>query len=44
LSLRQNHAQRIAQRIHRNVQFGGQAAPRAADFLTPRFFWAPAEC
>jgi hypothetical protein len=26
------------------VQFGGQSATRAADFLTARFFWAPAEC
>ena len=44
LSSRKNHAQRIAQGIHGNVQFGGQAAPRAADFLAPDFFWAPAEC
>jgi hypothetical protein len=41
---RQNHPQRIAQGIDRHMQFGGQAAARSADFLTPCFFWAPAEC
>lgn len=41
---RENHPQRIAQCIDCHVQFGGQSAPRAADFLVPRFFWAPAEC
>ena len=41
---RKNDAQRIAQRIDGNVQFGCQSAARAADFLTARFFWAPAEC
>lgn len=44
LSCRQNDAQRIAQRIDGNVQFGGQPASRAADFLAAGFFWAPAEC
>jgi hypothetical protein len=26
------------------MQFGRQAAPRTADFLSTSFFWAPAEC
>lgn len=41
---RKDDAQRIAQCIDGNVQFGRQSAARAADFLTARFFWAPAEC
>lgn len=41
---RENHPQRIAQRIDHHVQLGRQSAARAADFLTPRFFWAPVEC
>lgn len=44
LSGRENHPKRIAQRIDGHMQFGGQSATRAADLLTPRFFWAPAEC
>jgi len=44
LSGRQNDAQRIAERIDGNMQFGGQPASRPADFLTAGFFWAPAEC
>ena len=39
-----NHPQRIAQGIHGDMQFGGQSAPRAADFLLTCFFWAPDEC
>src|SRR5574337_382977 len=41
---RENHAQRIAQRIDRDMQLGRQSAPRAADVLAAGFFWAPAEC
>ena len=44
LASRENHAQRIAQRIDGNMQFGRQSAPRATDTLPPFFFWAPAEC
>ena len=44
LSGRQNDPQRIAQGVDCNMQFGGQTAPRAPDFLTPGFFLAPAEC
>lgn len=44
LTCRENDAQRIAQGIHRDMQLGGQSAARAADFLLPGFFWAPAEC
>lgn len=43
LSGRENHPQRIAQRVDGYMQFG-QPAARTADLLTPRFFWAPAEC
>lgn len=41
---RQNDAQRVAQRIDRDMQLGRQPAARAADFLAAGFFWAPAEC
>ena len=41
---REDDAQGIAQCVDGNVQFGRQSAARAADFLTTRFFWAPAEC
>jgi hypothetical protein len=44
LSCREDDAQWIAQGIHGDMQLGGQSAARAADFLLPRFFWAPAEC
>lgn len=44
LSARENDPQRIAQGIDGHMQLGGQSAPRAADFLNARFFWAPAEC
>ena len=44
LPSREDDAQWIPQGIDGNVQFGGQSAARATDFLTPRFFWAPAEC
>lgn len=44
LSSREDHPQWIAQRIDGHVQFGRQSTARAADLLTPRFFWAPAEC
>ena len=39
-----NHPQWIAQGLHGDMQFGGQSAPRAADFLLTCFFWAPDEC
>ena len=39
-----NYSQRIAQGIYGDMQFGGQSAPRAADFLLTCFFWAPDEC
>ena len=39
LSGRKNDAQRIPQGIDSDVQFGGQSAARAADFLTARFFF-----
>lgn len=41
---RENDPQWIAQGIDGHVQFGGQSAPRAADFLLAGFFGAPAEC
>jgi hypothetical protein len=41
---REDDAQRIAQRIDGDMQFGRQSAARAADILTACFFWAPAEC
>jgi hypothetical protein len=44
LSCRQNHPQRIAQGVDRDMEFGAQSAPRATNFLTPSFFLAPAEC
>ena len=44
LPSREDDAQWIPQGIDGNVQFGGQSAARATDFLTARFFWAPAEC
>jgi len=44
LPRRENHSLRIAQSIDRHMQLGGQTAARSTDFLTSRFFWAPAEC
>ena len=44
LSGGQNHAQRLAQRIDREMQFGRQAPARAAQRLRPYFFWAPEAC
>ena len=40
----QDQADGITQRIHAGMNFGGQSAPRAADFLLTCFFWAPDEC
>ena len=44
LPRRENDPQWIAQGIDHHMQFGRQAAPRTADFLSTSFFWAPAEC
>ena len=41
---REDDAQRIAQCIDSHMQFGRQSSARTADFLTARFFLAPAEC
>lgn len=41
---REDDAKRIAQRIDGHMQLGCQSAARTADFLTARFFGAPAEC
>lgn len=41
LPRRQDDAQRIAQRIDRDVEFCGQSASRPADFLTAGFFGRP---
>ena len=44
LTRRENDPQWFAQGIDHHMQFGRQSAPRATDFLTAGFFWAPAEC
>ena len=44
LTCGKNDPQRIAQSIHGDMQLGSQSTPRPTDFLTARFFWAPAEC
>ena len=44
LSAGQDQPDGVAQRIDAGMDLGGQSAPRTTDFLTARFFWAPAEC
>ena len=44
LASRENDAQRVAQGIDCDMQFGGQPASRPPDLLTAGFFRAPAEC